>query len=143
MKIKNLVRGGRLWLAHLIAPAGADVHDPDETTCPWSKRLLEAVFWRELESGSYLDVIDELADLATRNLINFDGDGAPYVTEAGDRELARLWGSGRVPPWSDSFHTCSVHGMYEAPPGAIAGCPECSQSCSRAGVDTNHICATW
>ncbi len=143
MKIKNLVRGGRLRLAQLIAPAGAGVHNPNETCCALIRRLLEAVFWRELETGNYLDVIDELDDLAARDLVNFDGDDAPYVTEAGERELARLWGAGRIPPWSDSFHTCSVHGMYEAPPGAIAGCPECAQSCSRTTVVSYHRCTAW
>lgn len=122
-------RGWRLRLAQLAAPAGADVHDPDDTVCPQAQALLEAVLYHDIEinrhGGAWMRVTEDLHDLAADGLIEPAQDGDYRLTEQGERELGRRWGDHRVPPWSGGYFGCSDHGVYEAAPGDPEGCPEC------------------
>ncbi len=126
-KIKSAVRRARLRLAKTVAPAGADVHDPDDTVCPSLQDLLAAVFFQGLtyqaDETWLLDVTDDLDYLKDRGLVEmFKGD--PCLTGDGEVALARLWGPGRVPPWGGTLGTCEVHGDYDVHPGDWIGCPK-------------------
>ncbi len=127
----------RLWLAQLVAPAGAEVHDPDDTLCSGSQELLEAAlygdFRRGPDGGVLFDVtvaVDDLVDFGA--LVNTDT--GYELTESGKRELARLWGPGRIPPWSGGHYRCDDHGIYEAAPGDFVGCPNCPPSLVLVGA---------
>lgn len=53
-------------------------------------------------------------------------DGDFYMlTEAGQKQLAGLWGPDRVEPWSGGYYDCHEHGVYDAGPGDWAECPDC------------------
>ncbi len=124
----KIIRRLRLWLAQLVAPAGSDVHDPDDTLCPGNQELLEAALYGDLrrgpDGGVLLDVTTAVDDLVDFEMLTNTPDGY-RLTELGERELARLWGPGRIPPWSGGYFQCHDHGIYDAAPGDRAGCPSC------------------
>jgi len=135
------IRQWRLWLAQQIAPAGADVHDPDETACPGLELLLSGIFFGQILTHGdrlYLDVTDDVDDLATMtvlvagqrpsydNVIHKDVDGWWSLTDAGEQELGRMWTTDRMPPWSRiSLGECDSHGDYDSFPGDLIGCAKC------------------
>jgi hypothetical protein len=129
---RRRVRQWRLRLAALIAPAGADVHDPDDTECPDMTDFLESVLWGHIErhrsGGVWADNTAIAEDAEELGLIEKadQGNQPPYrLTAAGERALAAAWGPGRVPPWSGGYHGCADHGVYDAGPGDPGGCPQC------------------
>lgn len=126
---KLAIQRWRLRLAQFVAPHGADVHDPDDTCCPKDQDILNAAFWGDLRLGLngtvLMDVTEEVDDLISQDLVEPVAGGWWRLTDAGEQELARLWGPGRLPPWSVSWHGCGAHGLYEAHPGEFGGCREC------------------
>ncbi len=47
------------------------------------------------------------------------------LTAAGEARLAALWGPDRLPPGVGGYFDCGEHGVYDAHPGDLAGCPDC------------------
>ena len=124
------VRRLRLRLAHLIAPPGADVHDPDDTCCPSDRPLLGAVLWWRLrftDGQHWMDVDLSVHDALAAELIEYNPDGYLRLTGYGENELARMWGDDRVPPWSGGYFQCHDHGVYDLAPGERIGCPDCGR----------------
>lgn len=132
--IQTAIRALRLRLARAVAPAGADLHDPDATSCPGYQALLEEVFAGRLVQGPgtaiYMNVkIDlEVADLDgwVTEINHEDGRQGWRLTPAGQRELGRLWGPHRLPPGTDGHRHCRRHGDYEVQPGQHIGCLSCA-----------------
>jgi hypothetical protein len=137
------VKQWRLWLAQRMAPPGADVHDPDETACLGYELPLSNVFFSRIQSNGrgrqFLDVTDDLDDLAGYvvleggrwpgyySVIDHDDTGRWMLTDAGERQLARMWGADRIPPWAHaSLGECERHGDYDVFPGDRIGCPRCA-----------------
>lgn len=120
----------RMWLAQLVAPPGADVHD--DTFSPRDRDILEAVCLRKLRRGenddtTWMDVTELLHDAFRADLVERWPDGEWKLTGRGERELAALWGPGRVPPWSTGgLGSCAEHGLYQAGPGDLSDCPGCA-----------------
>jgi hypothetical protein len=93
-------RTWRLRLAQLVAPAGADVHDPDETGCPSDRVVLEAAAAWDLSPDKdgrvrldVTDVADEMLELGWIALTTDHEDCAIYeLMGPGRAELARMWG---------------------------------------------------
>ena len=137
MTIRNI----RLWLAQRIAPAGADVHDPDDTVCPSLQALLSAILYHQLTYADdemwLLDVSADLYDLEARGLVEgFKGDWC--LTGDGEIALARLWGPDRVPPWGGTLGICQVHGDYDVVPGDRIGCPKHRQDALELSIMLGH-----
>lgn len=126
----DVIRAWRYRLASLIAPAGADVHDPDETLCRGFEPYLNAVAWGEVHTDGTkqtLDISSDLDELAGRyGLIDYDEKGRPRLTDKGVREVAKMWGADRVPPWGGGLCHCTTHGTFEQRPGDRPGCPRCT-----------------
>jgi hypothetical protein len=119
----------RLWAAQVIAPAGSDVHNPDESACPLAEPLLHDVFYhriRTIDGRHLLDVTDDLDDLAVFHGLVELRDGGWVLTDAGERELARRWGPDRVPPWGGGPRSCETHGNFDSEPGEHSGCSGCA-----------------
>ncbi len=126
------VRRLRLRLAALLAPAGVEVRDTETTVCACRQDLLEAVFYTQLvtdQRGWLLAPVDDALDeLNLAGLINFK-DGRPFLSDQGERELDRLWGPDKVPPWyTTGILSCDDHGYYDAHPGDQIRCPWCPDS---------------
>lgn len=100
----------RLRLAQAIAPAGADVHDPDETACPQDLPVLAAVEAYELypdpDDRVRLDVTGTVRDAEWAGWISLvrDHDDCPVyaLTGAGAATLARLRPASRVQGTEDA-----------------------------------------
>lgn len=122
------IRRARLWLAGRIAPRYTDVHDPDETACPWMQAVLEETFWNSYriddQGRFWMNVTDAVQEAHDRDLVEYAA-GGPWLTKAGERDLARRWGPDRVPPWSFGYYNCNPHGQFEREPGERADCPHC------------------
>ncbi len=132
-EINTMVLRCRMRLARLVAPAGAEVHDPNETSCPHDQVVLEAALDGDLRPDDreryMIDMGYEVADVADAGWIERHPDDPSkgyQLSPAGEQELARLWGSGRVPPWAGGHYCCHEHGGYELAPGDLTGCPDCS-----------------
>jgi len=123
------VRAWRLRLAQLVAPAGADVHDPDQSACPHDEALLEAAQFGQLRrdpDGRFMiDMSDLARDLVDGAWFQAAADGRYELTRAGQEQLARLWGPHLIPPWGGGHYMCYEHGIYEAAPGESGDCPRC------------------
>ncbi len=88
----------RLRLARFIAPAGADVHDPDTTACPAERAVLEAAeqfdLYRDVAGRVHLDVSDTVKFVEERGWV--EGVVDPFdnlvfrLTMPGEAELHRL-----------------------------------------------------
>jgi hypothetical protein len=131
-KIKN--DGGRrlrLRLATWIAPAGVDVRDTTTTVCACRLDLLEAVFFGQIQVGPYSMLVsaeDAILELHDAGLIDFYED-RPLLTDQGERQLDRLWGRDKVPPWyTIGIASCHDHGDFDAHPGDPIDCPRCPVS---------------
>lgn len=134
-KIQTLWFRFRLWLAQTIAPAGVDVHDPDDTLCPEYQGILEAALKCELRAYTaagddlvLFDITETVAELAGLHIIkrlSTSYDARYQLTAAGEKELARLWGPFRYAPWEKGLLWCATHGSYPARPGRFRGCPVC------------------
>lgn len=126
---KERIRRARLWLAGRIAPAGADVHDPDETACPWMQAILEEACWSGLRFDErdqfWMNVTDVVQEAHGWDLVEYIAGGDVRLTDAGEQDLAHRWGPNRTPPWSGGYVGCAKHGVYETSPGEDAQCPEC------------------
>jgi hypothetical protein len=127
----SAIRGWRLRLAQFIAPPGADVHDPDDTCCPRDEGLLEEVFWDHLlidaAGGMWMNVTADVHELEYAELVDHRGNGSRRLTAHGEQELARLWGPGRLPPWSHgTLDSCDDHGDFDVFPGDLVGCRKCA-----------------
>lgn len=111
-----------MWLATLIAPDRAAVHDH---VGPIDEELLSAIYWSQIRKGRHgvvlLDVSDWVDELTAAGLV----DAYTRLTTAGEKYLATLWGPGRVPPWSGGYYSCWEHGDYDAGPGDPSDCPKC------------------
>lgn len=87
-----------LRLARLIAPSGADVHDPDTTSCPSERAVLEATeaydLYPEPDGRVRLDVSAVAKDAQELGWIeltsDYDHNPVFQLTEAGVAELYRL-----------------------------------------------------
>jgi hypothetical protein len=130
-RLRAGLRRARLWLAVLLAPAGVDGHDPDDTECPGMQALLEAALWGELRHDGtcvWVPAAVAVADAVAAGLLRERKTAGKVnfrLTAAGELELARRWGPGRVPPWGGGTLTCRHHGPHDTPPGDRHGCPSC------------------
>ena len=125
---RSPIRRLRLWLASLIAPRGADVHDPDETACPSGQDVLTAIYRNELITQGrnvLLDVTSTVDEAYGAGLVVQHNNGTWTLTPAGGGQLARLWGTDRVPPGLNMQLECPDHGRYELSPGQRLGCTGC------------------
>lgn len=122
------IRRARLQLAGWIAPLGADVHDPDETACPWMQAILEETCWSgfniDKHGRFWMNATDVVEEAHNWDLVEYIGRDV-HLTKAGERELARMWGPSRTPPWTTGHAACSDHGIYDVSPGERIGCPTC------------------
>lgn len=127
--MKAWIRAWLLRLAQLVAPAGTDVHDPDDTACPHDLPILEAAQFGELRRDAgdrfMVNLTDLVQDMLSGDWFEPTQYGDYALTVAGQRQLARLWGQDRVPPWGGAFHRCQDHGDFEQGPGDRLGCPIC------------------
>lgn len=131
----------RIRLARWIAPRWVDIHNPD--TDPWFEMqpILEAAHAWELyddaDGKTRIDVTDLVDDAMNAGLIKVTSDCDDNLvyepTDAGRRELSRIWGPGRVPPWSAGAFHCERHSYYRLSDGDLLGCPDCSDERSAAG----------
>lgn len=89
----------RLRLAQLLAPAGVDVHDPDETACPPEVAVLKAAeayyLWPDPSGGVHLDVTEVARDAEAVGWIerttDVDGNVVGFeLTGAGRAALRQL-----------------------------------------------------
>ena len=88
----------RLRLAQLLAPPGADVHDPDETACPSELAVLESVeaydLWPDPDNRVRLDVTDTARYAEQVGWIRLTSDHEKnlvfQLTDAGEVALRRL-----------------------------------------------------
>jgi hypothetical protein len=147
--MKSKINKLRLWLAQRVAPAGADVHDPDDTCCPRDRGVLEAVMYgwvrKEANDTTWMDATDLVDDAIAADLV-VERHGDFTLTPHGERELARLWGPGRVAPSAGSYGECHAHEMlYEQFPGDVVGCPHCrsEQAYSAALEDLTAEPSSW
>lgn len=94
---------GRIWrwrlrLAQYVAPNGADVHNPDDTACPWDRPILEAAeaydLYRDDDGKVRLDVTEHVDDAEAagwmERAVDPQGNAACRLTGFGERSLARL-----------------------------------------------------
>lgn len=135
---KGVIRRARLWLARLIAPSDAHLHVPYET-CPCAQNLMDEILMSRLQPNHpradrfgtgeftryWMDVTADVDELVGLGLVEGLDHGDVKLTEHGERELAKLWGPGRVPPWGGGYYSCHDHGQYEAGPGDRLDCPSC------------------
>lgn len=146
---KERIRRWRLRLARFAAPAGVDIHDPDTTPCPIDQDILEAACFGRLEADHNgnirMDVARYVIDAVHAGLLGRHAEDGVYwweLTPAGEKELARLWGDRRVPPWSRIRHgQCASHGEYDRHPGDLKGCPSCATERAIRRINTEP--ASW
>lgn len=129
---KDRVRRARRWLAARIAPAGVTMHDPMTALCDCREGLLELVLFGPLKvddvTGEVHGPVNYLLDeMWLLGAVEPDGAGSYQLTRWGERELARMWGPGIIPPWSGGYYACLVHGVYDAGPGDPSRCPDCPE----------------
>lgn len=148
--MREQIRAFRLRLAQAVAPAGADVHDPDETACPHAQEILEAAQFGRLHPDPtdptrwLIDLTGGVHDLASARWIVLRGGEQGFqgeITREGQEQLARLWGPERQPPWAKGAALCAEHGAYEVKPGALLGCVSCAVG--RAIRNINTESASW
>jgi len=140
---REVVWRWRLRLAQLIAPPGADVHNPDDTCCPRDRDLLEAICFGWLRQGDrstmWMDVTIALDEACAGGLVNRGKDGPPWLTSHGEQELARLWGPKLVPPGGGGYFECDDHGLYDLFPGDRWGCPGCETETALRRLNTEPV----
>lgn len=123
-------RRARMRLAARIAPAGAEVRDPQQHLCDCREALLELVCFQLLRA----DADGEPLAPASFMLDELFMLGAVVPTEHGweltgwgEQELARMWGPQIIPPGHGGYLGCAEHGVYDAGPGDRWACPECPE----------------
>jgi hypothetical protein len=123
------VRRARLGLASWVAPAGAEVRDPQAMLCNCWEWLLELVQFDRLrvgtDGGPAAPVGGVLDEMYLLGAVEHDAAGRWRLTSWGMLELARMWGPDVVPPWGGVWLVCAEHWTCADGPGEPLNCPEC------------------